>query len=455
MKTKGNFTEGKIFTPMLIFVLPIILTNVLQTAYNVADNVIVGKFSGDTLALAAVGTSGSISALFLNIVVGLSVGASVVVAHSYGAKKEEDVSKGVHTALSFGLIFGLVLGIFAFIFAREILILSGTPENILDKATLYLRIIFAALPATSVYNFAAASLRAVGDSKTSLYILTASGLLNVLLNVFFVCVFGMSVDGVALATAISKYVSAIAVIIVLFKRRGECYAFSFRKLKITGLLLKKMLRMGLPNSIQNSMFSISNVIITSAINTLPTHVISARTIGMNVTNIANNISSSYTNAMLTFSGQNYGARRYERIKKSLIICILQSAVFTLAITSACLVFIRPISDLYISASDVARSAIIEEVRSICSITLPYYFVCSIMNALSGTIRGIGYSMSPMFISVVGICGLRTVWRYTAFNHELFHSAKGLYFSYPLTWTVVSIAFLILLAIAWKRLPKKS
>ena len=135
MKTKGNFTEGKIFTPMLIFVLPIILTNVLQTAYNVADNVIVGKFSGDTLALAAVGTSGSISALFLNIVVGLSVGASVVVAHSYGAKKEEDVSKGVHTALSFGLIFGLVLGIFAFIFAREILILSGTPENILDKAT--------------------------------------------------------------------------------------------------------------------------------------------------------------------------------------------------------------------------------------------------------------------------------------------------------------------------------
>ena len=176
---------------------------------------------------------------------------------------------------------------------------------------------------------------------------------------------------------------------------------------------------------------------------------------MNVTNIANNVSSSYTNAMLTFSGQNFGARKYDRIKKSLIICILQSVVFTLTVTSVCMAFIHPISNLYISESDPSRLAIIEEVRSVCSVTLPYYFICSTMNALSGTLRGIGYSLSPMLISVVGICGLRSVWRYTAFNHELFHSAKGLYLSYPLTWSAVSIAFLILLAFVWKRLPKKT
>ncbi|MBR2467167.1 MAG: MATE family efflux transporter [Clostridia bacterium] len=451
---KKNFTEGKIFTPMLLFVLPIMLTNVLQTLYNIADNVVVGKFSGDPLALAAVGTSGSLSALFLNIVVGLSIGSSVTISHAFGAKKYDEVSKSVHTALSFGGIFGTVLAIFAIIFAEDMLVLTGTSPEILGRATLYLRIIFAALPATAIYNFSAAALRAVGDSKTSLYILTASGLLNIVLNIVFVTAFDMSVDGVALATAISKYASAIAVVAVLLKRRGECYALSFGKLRISMPVLKKMLRFGLPNSIQNSMFSISNVLITGAINSLPTYVLSARTIATNLNNLANNASSSYMNAMITFAGQNFGAKKYQRIKKSLLICLLQSITVTLFLGVAGFLFIEPISSLYIASNDPLRLLIIEEARSIGFVTLPLYFISSIMNAVSGALRGMGYSLPPMIASLIGTCGFRTLWIYTAFAHfPSLHSAQGLYISYPISWALVIIGLVPILAIALKRLSR--
>ncbi len=449
---KKNFTEGKIFTPMLLFVLPIMLTNVLQTMYNIADNVVVGKFSGDTLALAAVGTSSSLSVLFLNIIVGLAIGSSVTVSHAFGAKKYDEVSRSVHTALSFGAIFGTVLAIFAIILTEDMLILTDTSPEILGRATLYLKIIFAALPATAIYNFAAAALRAVGDSKTSLYILAASGVLNIVLNIVFVTAFDMSVDGVALATAVSKYASAIAVVTVLIKRRGECYALSFGNLRISAPVLKKMLRFGLPNSIQNSMFSISNVLITGAINSLPTYVLSARTIAMNLTNLANNVSSSYMNAMITFSGQNFGAKKYRRIKKSLLICILQSVVVSLLFGIVGLLFIEPISSLYIASNDPLRLLIIEEARSIGSVTLPLYFICSIMNAISGTLRGMGYSLPPMIASLIGICGFRILWIYTAFAHyPVFHSAKGLYTSYPISWMLVIIGLVPVLTFALKKL----
>lgn len=449
---KNNFTEGKIFTKMLLFAFPIILTNVLQTMYNIADNIVVGKFSGDTLALAAVGTSSSLSALFLNIIVGLAIGSSVTISHAFGAKKYGEVSKGVHTALSFGAIFGTALAIFSIIFTEDMLVLTGTSPEILGRATLYLRIIFSALPATAIYNFAAAALRAVGDSKTSLYILTASGLLNVIFNIIFVTVFDMSVDGVALATAISKYASAIAVVIVLVKRQNECYTLSFRKLGISAPVLKKMLRFGLPNSIQNSLFSFSNVLITGAINSLPTYVLSARAIAMNLTNITNNVSSSYMNVMLTFSGQNFGAKKYQRIKKSLFICIMQSALLTFLIGIIGLLFIKQISHLYIASTDPLIDLIIEEARSISSVILPFYFICSIMNAVSGTLRGMGYSLPPMIASLIGICGFRILWIYTAFTQTtIFHSATGLYLSYPISWIIVIIQIAPVLAIALKKL----
>lgn len=452
---KKNFTEGAIFTPMLTFTMPIILTNILQTMYSIADNVIVGKFSGDTLALAAVGTSGSLSSLFLNIVIGLSTGCAVVIAHAFGASDKEKVSKSVHTALTFALIFGIALSAFSITFTKQMLVLTGVSSELMSRAHIYLVIIFAGLPATAIYNFSAAILRSVGDSRTSLIILTSSGILNVVLNIVFVTVFNMSADGVALATTISKYAAAFAVVAVLIKRKSESYALSLKKLGISKPILLRMLRFGVPNCIQSSVFSFSNVLITSALNGLETHVLSARTIAMNLTNIANNVSSSYTNATMTFVGQNYGAKKKNRIRDSLLISLLQSVAVTLIVGLAGLLFVEPISMLYIASNDPAREAIIAVARSIAEVTLPFYFICSIMNALSGTLRGIGCSFIPMIISVVGICGFRIIWIYTAFATPEFHSAKGLYLCYPISWIPVIVGFVITLLFCWRGVKREA
>ena len=436
---KRDFTKGKIFGPMFTFALPIILTNLLQTTYNIADNVVVGKFSGDTLALAAVGTASSISAFVLNLVIGISVGAGVVVSQAYGAKDYEKVSRSVHTSLCFGLIFGLVVGALAFILAPHVLMWTGVKDELLSRATLYLRILFMAYPATAIYNFSASTLRAVGDSRTSLYILASSGILNVALNLVFVLFFHMSVGGVALATAISKYISAIVITVVLCRRKGEAYAFSFSKAKISREELLAMLRFGVPNSIQNTMFNLSNIFFTAALNGLDTYVLSAKTIAMNLTGVANNFSSSYMNAMVTFSAQNYGAKKPQRIQKSLLICVLQGAVITLSVGLMLFLFIHPISSLYIDSTDVNRELIMKCVREIGLVTLPYYWLCSVMNASSGALRGMGYSIIPMVNSILGICGFRLLWIFFAFPLEIFHSAEGIYLAFPISWGLVVIA----------------
>ena len=453
MKAKRSFTSGAIFTPMLLFVLPVILTNALQTLYNIADHVVVGKFSSDSLALAAIGTSASISTLFLNIVVGLSVGGSVVISQAFGAGDRERVSKSVHTSLTFGLLFGVALSVIAIALARPLLIATGVKTALLSRATLYLVIIFAALPATSVYNFAAAALRAVGDSRTSLIILSASGLLNVALNLVFVLGFGMSVGGVALATAISKYVSAIAAVSVLMKRRDEPYALSLRRLGISKPLLLRMLRFGIPNAVQNSMFSISNVLITSAINTLPIYVLSARTIVFNVINLVNTFAASYTTSAITFAGQNYGAKKYSRVKRSMLLGIVQTFAITTLAGVITLLLLPSISALFVQSSTPDRALILATAYRIGIITLPVYGICGIMNVLSGTLRGIGAALSPMILSIVGVCGFRTLWIYTAFRHPAFHSAEGLYLSYALAWVLVILGLLVVLFLRWKHIPK--
>lgn len=454
MKAKRNFTSGPIGRPMLLFVLPIILTNALQTLYSTADHIVVGKFSGDGLALAAIGTSASISTLFLNIVVGLSVGGSVVISQAFGAGNRERVSRSVHTSLTFGLLFGIALGILSIALTRPLLIATGVKTELLSRATLYLVIIFAALPATSVYNFAAAALRAVGDSRTSLLILTSSGLLNVALNLLFVIGFGMSIGGVALATAISKYVSAIAAVTVLCRRRGEAYALSLKKLGISKPLLLKMLRHGIPNAVQNSMFSVSNVLITGAINSLEVYVLSARTIVFNLINFVNTFASSYITSAITFAGQNYGAKKYSRIRRSLFVGILQTALVTTAAGVLALLLLPFFSTLFVSASEPDRVLILESARRIGVITLPLYGICGIMNVLSGTLRGMGTALAPMILSVVGVCGFRIVWIYTAFRYSALHSAEGLYLSYSLSWSLVVVGLLAVLLWKWRQLPLK-
>ena len=449
-----DFTQGKIFGPMFSFVIPIILTNLLQTMYGIADNIIVGKFSGDELALAAVGTTGSISALVLNLVVGLAVGSGVVISQAYGARDYEKVSRSIHTFLTFALIFGLCVGALAVILTPKLLLWTGVQEVLMSRATLYLRIIFLGYPATAVYNYAAAALRAVGDSKTSLRILGLSGLLNVGLNLIFVFVFHMSVGGVALATAISKYASVISILVIMYKRRDEIYHFSPAKMGIHKKELVEMLRFGLPSGIQNSMFSVSNIFFTVALNSLDTYVLSAKTIAMNLTNVANNVSSSYMNATTTFCAQNYGARRFERIGKSLGICLLQGTAFTFLVGILMYLLIGPISTLYISASDPLRELIIECSRSIAAVTLPWYWLCSVMNATSGALRGVGASTIPMVTSITGICLYRILWILFVFPLESFHNARGIYIGFPTSWTLVILANAVALFFVFRKIKVK-
>ncbi len=452
-RLKRDFTEGSYFKPILLFSLPIILTNLIQQLYSVADNIVVGKFSGDPLALAAVGTTTSVSGLLLNFIVGLAAGAGVVVAHAVGAKDNKAVSRMTHTIITLSLMLGFGIGIPSAALAKPMLVLTNTPTELTDSAAVYLSIIFLGFPAVSVYNFAAAILRAAGDSKTSLIVLSSSGISNVVLNVVFVVGFKMSVVGVALATVISQYASAAIIIAILLKRKNQPYALKIKSLRLDGAIISRTVKMGLPAAIQNCMFSLANLMITVAVNALSTAAISAKAIFMNLISLMNAITSSYTAVNATFAGQNFGAGKHRRITGGLLISLLQATVISLAACLTTLFFLTPLGSLYIDSADPAREAILAEIRSVGSVIFPVYFIGGIMNCLSGTLRGMGFSFFNMIISVVGICGFRITWILTAFNLPAFHSLRGVYISWPISWGIVTVAFAIIFAVMIKRLGK--
>lgn len=450
IKTKQSLTEGPIFTRLLLFVLPIILTGVLQVMYNMADNIVVGRYSGDPNALGAVGSTSSLTVLIVNIMLNISAGAGVVIAQFYGAKDNERVSRTVHTAMAFSVIGGIVCMAVGLIFARPLLTLMGTQEVFYEKAVLYMTIVCIGIPATSIYNFGAAVLRSIGDSKTSLYVLATSGIVNVLLNLFFVLVCHMTVDGVALATIISQYLSAIAVVIVLMKRRSECYCLKPRSLRIELPLLGRIMRIGIPMALQSSLFSISNIIVTSAVNTFPPHVVSAKTIAFNIEGITYTVMNSFANAAMTFVGQNYGARKYRRLNKVFDYALLQVAVAGILVAQTEILLARPLSSLYIGANDPAREQIVEAVLEIFNIMLATYFLCGIMDVISGVLKGLGYSISSMVASLIGLA-LRVAWILFVTPTERFHTIFGLFVSYTISWLFTILLLLVCCVYAWKKL----
>lgn len=448
-KIKGNLTEGPIFTKMILFAIPIILTGVLQVMYNMADNIVVGRFSGDPGALGAVGSTSSLTAFIINFMTGISTGTSIIVAQLYGAKKEREVSRAVHTAMSFSVIVGLVFMAIGLISARPVLTLMGTEKDFLDKAVLYMVIICLGIPATSIYNFGASILRSVGDSKISLYVLSVSGVINVLLNLFFVIVCNMSVGGVALATTISKYVSAISVVWVLIRRKESCYALSFKKLRIDKGLLKRILRYGIPMSIQKSIFSVSNIILTGSINTFAKHTISAKTIAFNIESITYTAMTGFSSASTTFSGQNFGAKKYGRVKKVFLYGAIQVAALGILVSQLEILFGRELASLYIDANDPNKEAITRDVLEIFKIMLSTYFLCGIMNVMSGVLRGIGYSVTAMVSAVVGVV-IRVLWIIFIVPIEKFHTVFYLFFSYPLSWVLTIILLSVCTVYSWRK-----
>ncbi len=448
-KKSAEFTEGPIFFRMLIFAVPIMLSGVLQLLYNMADNVVVGQFSGDPNALAAVGSTGALTNMIVNLLMGLSVGSGVVVAQYFGAKQEKEISRTVHTSLTISLIGGIIFGLFGVLSARHLLELMKTNAEVIDSATLYITIIFLGVPASSVFNFGSTILRSVGDSRRPLIILASTGLVNVAFNLFFVIVCHMGVAGVAIATIISQYLSAAAVVAILM-RSDECYQFRFKKICIDKEIFGKILRMGIPSGIQGTLFSLSNVMIQSSINTFPPTTISGNTAGSTIDGFTYTVMNSFYHAALTFTGQNYGAGKRKRIYKVLLYALLQVTVIGIGVGFLEICFARELASLFVDQSQPHAAAVIEAAVTRLDFMLRCYFLCGIMEVLTGHLRGLGYSIVPMLSSLFGACVFRIAWIMFVFPLEGFNTPIGLYWSFPLSWLLTCILHLITCIAARKK-----
>ena len=451
-KKRVNATEGPIFSKMFFFVVPLMLANLLNHLYNVADNIVVGQFSGDPYALAAVGATGALNSAFVQLSAGLSIGVGVVIARAFGAKDKQTLSRGVHVAMLLALIVGAALGVIRYTLSEPILVLMGTNPEILSNAVLYTKILAVGMPGTVIYAIGAAVLRSVGDSKTPLYMVTIAGMLNVILNMFFVIVCGMSVDGVAYATLISKYVSAIGVVAVLMKRRGEDYAFDPRKMCLDGKMVKEMLYIGIPSAVQSAAYSITNLFLTAALNTFPIDVMSARTVATNIDVLLSTAINTYLHATMTFTSQNFGAKKPERMRKSIMAALIQASVIGIAVGQLMLIFYEPLVNMYLAADDPNRVAVLAYAKQIMTVMLSSYFIGAMADSMSGFLRGMGASISSMVISIIGICGGRCAWIFLVFPQ--YGTLTSLYVVYPISWTVTLIGLSTVAFFVYRRVKRK-
>ena len=356
--------------------------------------------------------------------------------------------------MTFSLIGGIVFCILGLVISRPALTLMGTKDELMSRALLYMRIICLGIPASAVYNFGASSLRSVGDSKTPLFILSCTGLINVLLNLFFIFVCNMSVSGVALATIIAQYISATLVVIVLISRKNQPYNLNVKHLMIDTDLLKQILKLGLPAGFQGTLFSISNIILTAGMNSLATTDIAGKTIAINIESLVYTAMNAYLHVAMTFTGQNFGAKKPERIKKSIIYAIIQVTVIGFVGGQILMLFGEQLANFYIDPTDPNKEAVMSAALELMKFMLSCYFLCGIMDTISGVLRGLGYSMIPMFASIGSICVLRAIWVFFVFPTERFHSLIGIYTIYPISWSLGIITMVIALLIVYKRVKQK-
>lgn len=439
--------EGPLLKKIIFYTIPIILTGVLQLLFNAADLVVVGRYRG-SISVGAIGATGSLINLIVNLFIGLSVGAGVTVAHALGADHSRDVSKIVHTALPTAFISGIILTIVGVAGADTFLRLMDTPDKAIVLSTTYMRIYFCGITASMIYNFGSAILRAAGDTRRPLYYLTAAGVINVILNVFFVRVFSMDVDGVALATVISQLISAILVVRSLMKRDDAC-RFRFSEMKIHSRQLMQIIRIGIPAGIQGSLFAISNVLIQSSLNSFGSVVMSGNAAAQNIEGFVYTSMNSFHQTALNFTGQNYGAKKYDRIGKIMRISLSSVFITGIVLGLTAYLFARPLLGIYITDSDEAIGYGIVRITYIC---IPY-FLCGLMDVTTGLIRGMGLSLAPTIITVLGVCGMRILWIYTVFPIERYHSPESLYISYTISWSLTFIAELIVFLYIYRKRRK--
>ena len=450
-----DMLNGPLLGKIIRFSLALTMTNVLQLLYSAADLVVIGRFSGSETAIAAVGATNALVSLIVNFFIGLSVGVSVLVARGYGPGNRRSVEQVVHTSMTVALICGLVVMTIGLCFSKTFLVWMGTSDAIIDQSTLYLSIYFIGAPFNTIYNFGASILRSTGDTKRPFYFLSLAGLVNVILNVIFVCGFHIDVAGVAIATVASQMLSAILILLCLMKQDGMC-RFTIRKMRIHGDVLREILRIGLPASIQNTLFSISAVMVQSSVNFFDvTYAAPGTAPYTSGSSAANNIEgfvytslNSFQHAAMSFTGQNYAAGKYNRTRKIIRCCIFSSLVVAIIMGGAAIIFGKQLLSIYVPGDTEAIFYGYQRLVVLCST----YALCGFMEVLVGQLRGLGHSMVPMLISVIGICGLRVFWISVVF--EMTHDWVILFLSYPVSWIITITAQFISYYIIQKKMPKQ-
>ncbi len=446
-KYEIDMCSGSILKKMLFFAVPLMCSSMLQLLFNAADIIVVGNYAGHN-SLAAVGSTTSLINLLTNLFVGLSVGANVLVSHYYGAKQKQDLYTAIHTVVTVSIASGLIMSVIGMVCTKQILIWMKTPEEVLDLAVIYLRIYFAGMLANMVYNFGAAILRAVGDTKRPLYYLFFAGIVNVILNLLFVIKLDMDVAGVAVATVISQCISAVLVLRCLIKDKGDIH-LDLRKLKIHKETFFKILQVGLPAGFQGMLFSLANVVIQSSVNTFGDIVVAGSAAASNIEGFVYMAMNAFHQAAISFTSQNLGAGKHERINKILFAAQFYVIVVGLVMGLTVVAFGEPLLGLYNDNPEVIAAGMIR-LKYIVSL----YFLCGMMDVMVGSLRGLGYAIMPMIVSLIGACLLRIVWLSTFFHMEQFHTIEMIYITYPVSWIITFLAHVVCFIIVRRKMKIK-
>lgn len=442
-----DMCSGPIISKLLLFTGPLILSNILQLLFNAADVIVVGKYAGDN-SLAAVGSVGPVTNLMINLFIGVSIGANVMASRYFGAKDEKHFSETMHTSMLVSIIGGVVLSVIGVVTTRQILIWMSSPEEVIDLATVYLRIYFIGMPAQLLYNFGSAILRAIGDTKRPMYYLTFAGIVNVILNLIFVIVLHMDVAGVALATIISQIISAVLVVRCLMNEEGAL-KLSIHELRIDKGMLVKIIQIGLPASLQGVTFSFSNIIIQASVNSFGATVVAGNSAAQNIEGFVYVAMNSFYQACLSFVSQNVGARKFGRINAVTIraeICVI---ITGLVLGNLGYIFGYSLLGLYTQSPVVMEAGMVRMLYILCP-----YCLCGMMDVMVGAIRGLGYSVMPMIVSLIGACGLRLFWIFTFFRLPRFHRPEYLFITYPISWMLTFLVHVICYIIVKKKFDER-
>ncbi len=442
----NNILKGSIFSKLFLYSIPIILSGWVQLLYNAADIIVVGRYSGSE-ALGAVGATSSLSHLLVNLFIALSSGSAVCVAQAIGAQRKDDVKKAVHTSFGIAIIGGILLAVVGVIFSKSMLLFLNTPPDIVDMSALYLKITTLGSVFLLVYNFGAAILRASGDTKTPLVFLIISGFVNVVLNLIFVIFCNMSVLGVALATLISQLLSAVLVAGFLMKKKDDCKLI-LKDIKIHKDVLLKILKIGLPASIQSVVFSISNVLVQSSVNSFGSAVVAGNSAASNIDDFCYTAMNAMHHSTVTYVGQNVGAKNMKRVKKIIFFALCQVVIIGVVTGGLILTFKRQLLNIYTPDN----AGVIENGVIRLNYIVSSYCACGIMEVFVGALRGMGTSFIPMCGSILGVCGIRILWILTVFRH--FHTLGSLFISYPISWLGTDIIHTVFTIIVFRKLKQK-